>query len=346
MGEKFVNLRIHTAGKIYPDFREEYGVRGTPTVFFLDAQGREIDRIVGYGGEKDEYFQKVQDYAAGKNTLLVLLADFENKQDDVDANFALAEKYLDRYELDKAVPYFEKVLDLDPDDAKGHKMEATYQVALNAARANQDVELLKAFIAGNPDETYLVNSYSTLAMGYQRKKEYDPMVATYEEAIRRFPENARLMYSFSSAIFRAKLEDLYPKALNLNEQCKTLDPEMEISVALNLITYYQNIEDVDKQIETFEKVIAKESDNSSLMNYYASAILSQKIERFYDRGIEVAKKANELNDGSARNWHTLSQLYNAKGEKDKAIEAINKALEISPDNQRYKKALEDLEGTH
>jgi tetratricopeptide (TPR) repeat protein len=346
MGEKFVNVRIQTADKVYPDFRKEFGVRGTPTVLFLDAQGGEIDRIVGYGGEKDEYFQKVQDYAAGKNTLLALMADFENKQDDVDANFALAEKYLDRYELDKAVPYFEKVLELDPVDSKGHKAEATYQVALNAARANQDVEPLKAFIAGNPDEKYLVNSYTTLASAYERKKEYDPMVATYEESLRKFPENARLMLFFSSSIFRAKLEDLYPKALELNEQCKTLDPEMEVSTAMNLITYYQNIGDKDKQIETFEALIAQESDSSGWMNYYASTILSQKIESHYDRGIEVAKKAIELSEDSSNNWYTLSQLYKAKGDKDKAIEAINKALEISPDNQRYQKALEELEGTN
>ncbi len=345
MGEKFVNLRIQTADKVYPDFRKEFGVRGTPTVLFLDAQGREIDRIVGYGGEKDEYFQKVQDYAAGKNTLLALLADFENKLDDVDANFALAEKYLDRYEQDTAVPYFEKVLELDPDDAKGHKAEATYQVALNAARANQDVEPLKAFIAGDPDEKYLVDSYSTLASVYQRKKEYEPMVAAYEEALQRFPENARLMYFFSSAVFRAKLEDLYPKALELNEQCKTLDPEMEVSTVMNLITYYQNIGDTDKQIETFEALIAKESENSGLMNYYASTILSQKMESHYGRGIEVAKKAIELDAESSRSWYTLSQLYDLKGEKDNAIGAIKKALEISPDNERYKKVLEKLEGT-
>ena len=96
MGEKFVNLRIHTSDEIYPDFRKEFGVRGTPTVLFLDANGEELDRIVGYGGEKDEYFQKVKDYDAGKNTLKALLADFVGKEGDADANFAMAEKYLDR----------------------------------------------------------------------------------------------------------------------------------------------------------------------------------------------------------------------------------------------------------
>ena len=119
MGENFVNLRIVTSDTVYPDFRKVYSVIGTPTVLFLDANGEEIDRIVGFGGEKDEYFQKVKDYAAGKNTLQALLADFEGKEADVEANFAMAEKYLDRYETAKAVPYFERSWSSIPTTPRG-----------------------------------------------------------------------------------------------------------------------------------------------------------------------------------------------------------------------------------
>ncbi|MFA9453305.1 MAG: tetratricopeptide repeat protein [Candidatus Aminicenantaceae bacterium] len=345
MGGKFVNLRIQTADEAYPDLRKEFGVRGTPTVLFLDASGEEIDRIVGYGGDKDEYFQKVKDYAAGKNTLKALLADFVGKEGDVDANFAMAEKYGDRYETDKAVPYYEKVLELDPDDAKGHKVEASYQVALNAARANQDVEPLKAFIASSPDEKYLVNSYSTLASVYQRKKETDNMVAVWEEALKKFPENARVNYSFASAIFRGQVEEQYPKALELNQKAVTLDPEMERSANYNLISYYTNTKNTDELIETFEGLIAKDPEAGGLMSYYAQTINAQEIESHYDRGIEMAQKALEINEKAAGSWYTLAQLYEKKGEKDKAIEAVKKALEIR-ENKAYQTFLEKLEGTN
>ena len=345
MGGKFVNLRIHTSDEVYPDFRKEFTVIGTPTVLFLDADGEEIDRIVGYGGEKDEYFQKVKDYAAGKNTLKALLADFAGKEDDVDANFAMAEKHLDRYETDKAVPYFEKVLELDPDDTKGHKVEATYRIALNAARANQDVEPLKAFIATNPDEKYLVNSYSTLASVYQRKKETDNMVAVWEEALRKFPENARVNYMFASAIFRGRVEDQYDRALELNQKAKTLDPEMELSTNYNLISYYTNTKNTDKLIETFEALVAKDPEAGGLMSYYAQTINSQKIESHYDRGIEMARKAVEINEKASGSWYTLAQLYEKKGEKDKAIEAVKKALELR-ESKAYQAFLEKLEDTN
>jgi Tfp pilus assembly protein PilF len=346
MGGKFVNLRIQNSDKGYPEFRKQYNVIGTPTVLFLDADGGEIDRIVGFGGEKDEYFQKVQDYAAGKGTMKALLAGFAGKEDDVDANFAMAEKYLDRYEQADAVPYFQKVLELDPEDTKGHKVEATYRIALNEGRANQNMEPLKAFIATDPDEEYLVPSYNTLASLYQRKKEFDNMASVFDEALQKFPENTRLMYSYSSSIFRAKIEDLYPKALELNQKVVELDPEMETAAGYSLITYYVNIKDNDKLIETFEGLIAKEPESGGLMGYFASIIHSQGIESHYARGIELAEKSVELNPKSANSWFTLSQLYSKTDEKAKAIEAMKKALEIRPDSKSYQKALEELEGTN
>jgi tetratricopeptide (TPR) repeat protein len=346
MGEKFVSLRIDTSDEFYPDLRKEFSVRGTPTVLFLDAGGEEIDRIVGYGGEKDEYFQKVKDYAAGKNTLQALLADLEGKEDDVEANFAMAEKYLDRYETEKSVPYFKKVLELDPDDTHGHKVEASYQVALNAARANQDVEPLKAFIATAPDEKYLVNSYSTLAMVYQRKKETDNLVATWDEALEKLPDNARVNYMYASAIFRAQVEDHYPKALELNARAVELDPEMERSAKYNLITYYTNTRQTDKLIETFEGLVAENPESGGVKYSYAATINSQKIESHYDRGIEMARMSLEINDQAISSWYVLAQLYEKKGEKEAAIEAVKKALEIRPDYKPAMAFLEKLEETN
>lgn len=116
MAGKFVSLRVTVSDKDYKQYREDYGVRGTPTALFLDDQGKEIDRIVGFDGEKDEYFETVKDYENGKNTLTVLLAQIEMSPEDVDINYKMAQKYLDRYELDKSQPYFEKVLELDPEN--------------------------------------------------------------------------------------------------------------------------------------------------------------------------------------------------------------------------------------
>ena len=282
----------------------------------------------------------------------------EENPDDADLNFKLAEKHGDRFERDESIPYFEKVLELDPDDEKGHKVEATYQVALFQASAKQDVEPLKAFIASDPGEDYLANAYSYLASSYSRlasmaSRKGDPenlvathnknMVATYEDALKALPDNARMMYSYASAIFRGKMEDLYEKGLELNEKVKTLDPEREVSTIFNLVTYYTNLEDKDKIIETFENAITQSPDNARFKSSYAASINSMEIESKYDKGIEIMENALAADPDAVTMNYTLGLLYHKKGELDKAIAAMKKLVEKYPTRKPYTEALAKME---
>jgi tetratricopeptide (TPR) repeat protein len=261
----------------------------------------------------------------------------------VELNFKLAEKYQDRYENDKTTPYFEKVLELDPNDEKGHKVEATYQIALFQARNKQNIDPLKAFIATNPEEKYLVNSYGTLASIYSRKRDTKNTVATYEEALKKLPDNARLMYSYSSTIFRGKMEDLYKKGLKLNEKVKTLDPDREVSTIYNLVNYYTNIEDKEKIIETFENAIGKFPDNARLKSSYASSINSMKITSKYDKGIEIMENALAADPDAVYMNYTLGLLYQNNGELKKAIEAVKKVVDKYPKRKVYANTLAKIE---
>jgi len=255
----------------------------------------------------------------------------------------MAKKYEERYETDKTMPYYEKVLELDPNDEKGHKVESTYQVALFEARTNQNIEPLKSFIASEPEEEFLVNAYSTLASTYSRKKDIENTVATYEEALKKFPENVRLTYFYASEIFYQKMEDLYEKGLELNEKIKTLDPEWEINAIYNLVTYYTNIEDKEKIIETFENAIAQNPDSSGLKNSYASSINSMEIESKYDYGIELMENALAANPDSLRPNYTLGLLLHKKGELEKAIAALKKVVDKFPTVKVYADALAKME---
>jgi len=267
----------------------------------------------------------------------------EENPNDVEINFKLAEKYQDRYERDKTTPYYEKVLELDPNDEKGHKVESTYQVALFQAGTNQNVDPLIAFIATNPEENFLINAYSTLASTYSRKKDPENMVATYEEALKALPDNPRLMYSYSSAIFRGKIEDLYDKGLELNEKVKTLDPGMNISTIYNLVTYYVNIEDKEKVIETFENAIEQNPDSAGLKSSYASRINSMEIASKYDYGIKLMENALTADPDSIRPNYTLGLLLYKKGELEKAIEAIKKVVDKYPTVKVYADTLAKME---
>jgi tetratricopeptide (TPR) repeat protein len=310
---------------------------------FLDATGKELDRFVGFGGEEgvEETFQMIKDYAAGINTLPALQTELEANPDDVELNYKMAKKFQTRWERDKTVPFFNKVLELDPEDNKGYKTEATYEVAVFEAGSNQNVEPLKAFIASEPSEDYLIRAYSSLASTFRREPE--KAVKIYEEALSKLPDNAELNYSYASAVFNSQMEDLYDKALERNEKAKTLDPDLESSTVRNMIRYYTNTDNMDMVIETYEGAIQKWPESNSFKSSYASAIYSLEIESKYDYGLDMMEKLIEANPDSITYYFSLSNLYHKKGELEKAVDAMKKVAEKYPTQKRYQDALQDLE---
>ena len=67
-----------------------------------------------------------------------------------------------------------------------------------------------------------------------------------------------------------------------------------------------------------------------------------------DGDADGAMKILELNleflPNSAMTYAAMGQLHEAAGEKDKAIEAYTKALELEPNNRMARQRLRDLKG--
>ena len=92
----YVNLRVTVSDDDYSEWREKFNTPGTPTVVFLDAEGEEVDRFVGFGGEdagKEEVFQMLKDYPQGINTLAAVKAEQEQNPEDIDVNYKLGTSF-------------------------------------------------------------------------------------------------------------------------------------------------------------------------------------------------------------------------------------------------------------
>lgn len=344
MGERFVSIRITVTDRVYREFSKKWGVKGTPTVLFLNAEGEEVDRIVGFSKEeKDAYVQKVKDFADGKNTLAAVLAEVEKNPNDIEANWKTAQKYGDRYEQNKALSYYQKVIELDPENSFGHSEEARYQVAYYEARYNRNAEPIKAFLASDPDEKYLVQSYMALISVYRRKDDTENVIAAYEEALKKMPDNARMMTYYAGAIFNMKIESLYEKGLELNQKAAALDPEQELNSVFNLIAYYRNTKETEMLVKTFEDAIQKWPENSTIKIIYAQTIVESDIEAQYGRAKEILNKLLEKNPEVAYQWYYMGLVLEKEGELEKAIEAVKKALEFSPGIKTYQNKLEEMQ---
>jgi tetratricopeptide (TPR) repeat protein len=113
----------------------------------------------------------------------------------------------------------------------------------------------------------------------------------------------------------------------------------------HLRIYYRNKQDTLNYYESLEKALTVFKDNTRLMNEYAWAVFKNRTENKYERGIELAEKAVDLEPEGAPIWDTLAWLYYANGETDKALSAMKKALAINSEFQerldQLKKAIND-----
>jgi tetratricopeptide (TPR) repeat protein len=173
-----------------------------------------------------------------------------------------------REEEDKALKYYQKVVELDPADEHNYRDEAQYQIASIRMRINDDPQSLHEFIEKSSNVGYLMRAYSSLARYYRKHKNVEKLVATHEDCIARFPESTSMMNAFAWDIFRMKASE------------------------------------------------------------------------YYNRGIEVAKKAVELEPDAAAIWDTLGQLQFEAGNVAEAIEAMQKAADLDPDMESFKENLE------
>ena len=254
-----------------PELMKKFAVPGYPTVILLDKDGNEIDRIVGFGGDKDEYIKTLADYSKGINTFTSLVGQLAEAPNNVDLLYKVARKNLERNEDSTAHGLFTQILNLDPADEKGYQGESQYRTSVYQLRRHDNPAPINAFLDEAKATDYLAPAYSRLARYYAKSEMQDKMFATYERGIQALP------------------------------------------------------------------------DNANFMNGYAWYIFEKEVAGKYTRGVEVAKMAVEAAPKAHYIWDTLAQLENARGNTSAAIEAIEKAIELAPDQASYKKLLKEYQ---
>lgn len=264
----YVALKMDGDTELGNALRKQFKVPGYPTMILFAADGQEIDRIVGFSGKKDEYFQILKDYTNGINTLHDLLSKNGSDANSAQLNFDIATKYSDRGNDELALQYFENVLALEPDKNSKIYLESEYNVAESKTFSRDDPLYLQQYAKNCRNEYLQYYAYSSLVRFFRLKKDQPNVIATYEEALSKLPENA------------------------------------------------------------------------SMMNSYAWYIFQNRVSNYYERGIAVARKAVALEPEADSIWDTLGQLLFAAGYTKEAIIAMQKAVELAPDETSYQENLE------
>ncbi len=183
-----VNYKIDAEKGEGLDFAKKYKVTGYPTILFLDADGNEIDRIVGYVPAKD-FTEMMSDYEKGINTYNDLKAKLEKDPSNIDANSRFADKLMALGNENDAKAYLNKIIELDPENKEGKTDDAKYRLA-SMSDKETIVQNLENFIKENPSSDVLRDAYVSLCEAYYyTKNDVETADKWYKEALAKFPND-------------------------------------------------------------------------------------------------------------------------------------------------------------
>jgi tetratricopeptide (TPR) repeat protein len=218
--------------------------------------------------EKAVYVQRLKDYTDGKNTIADLLERIESDPQNIHLQYQMAKKFTGRWELDKAKPYFEQVLELDPDDQSGYQEDAQGYIAVQTLYETGNYQPLIDLIEKSTDDERVAKGYDVLIRYYKSKKMKDDVLMTYEEVLVRFPENPSFMNGFAWHIYENKISSRYKEGLEIATRAVELKPDgAHIWDTLAWLEF--EIGMLDSAIVHMRKAVTLEPDNEYFINNLA-----------------------------------------------------------------------------
>jgi len=277
-----VNWKVDAEKGEGVDLAKKFKVSGYPTILFINGDGNEVDRIVGYIPAKD-FLKTIKDYNAGINTVGYLTGLLKKNSDSPEGNYKLAEKKINNEGDNKsAKELLEKVLKSDPDNKQGYTDKAAFLLA----SAENKMEPVQQFMEKYPSSSKVKDAYMSLAsMSFEIYKDFEKADNYYKQAYEKYGKD---------------------------------DEDLNFNYAQFLLGILYSI---DKN---------KNSTNEEL-----------------SKGIELGAKCAEfskgsINEGSA--YYYMASLYFRLGNKDKANDAIDKAISLR-DNKNYRQLKSKINST-
>lgn len=188
--QEFVCVRVDAGAQA--DEARKLDVRGAPTILVLDGQGNEMERLAGLVG-KDKLLAKLAETRRGKLTLREARRLAQQNPGDVQANWKVAETYLEEGREDLAEPYLRNVLAHDEENQYGYTDNAMFALAFALGKRGDYAKAVYSFEKllerwpdyKDKDKALYCLGLSQLAVGQKDKGR-----ATLQQLMRDFPESS------------------------------------------------------------------------------------------------------------------------------------------------------------
>ena len=122
--------------------RDEFQVTVYPTFLIMNFEEQEIDRVQGYV-PPEKFLASLENRLESPDAFIRVARRAEENPENVEAQYTLAQKYLERNQAGPASRQLMTVLELDPDNQAGHSDDSLYRLAeiLAGQDANDDAIL-------------------------------------------------------------------------------------------------------------------------------------------------------------------------------------------------------------
>lgn len=222
--DNFILFKVSPSDSIYKLLFNYYKLEVQSSVLFFNAKGEEIERSVGYDGNKHAYISFLEDIAKKENLFSDIYKNYLDDPTNLTYNYLLAKKQLFRYENEKAVKLFNYILKNDPEDKFGYYSESSFRIAEYEFLNSGEIEKLKDYVNSFNDKEYAPQAYLYLINHYKNIDDHKNSVITSGEALRKFPLNPDLLNKHAWNIHLFKIEEDYMDALEMIDKAIQINP--------------------------------------------------------------------------------------------------------------------------
>ncbi len=250
----FSVLPFSPADSIYKPLFSFYNLEFQSSIIYVDKQGNEIDRTIGYNGDRDIYMGLMQEILKGRNVYTDVLREYNKDSLNLQNCFIMAKKLASRYEYDEASRLFNKILLADPADRQGMRIESLYNVAEIEFIKTGSLKKMREFIELVTKNYFAPKAYVYLINDLINKKNKSECISICESGLKNYPNSWEILNKYAWAICSFKIKDQYPKALSLVQKSISINPSRPGTHSTESWIYFE-MGDKQKAIESVKRAI-------------------------------------------------------------------------------------------
>ncbi len=173
------------------DLAKKYGVSGYPTLVFVDGDGNEIDKIVGFYPAPD-FLENIKKINERKSTLSYLQTQYANNKTDIKTNLDLATKLVEQDKGADAKQYLNFIISKDPSNAVGYTDDAALTLAMISAKDKKPeayITEVSALLDKYPTTNMQKDANVFLADKYMEANNEEKAFELYTGLVQKYPKD-------------------------------------------------------------------------------------------------------------------------------------------------------------